>query len=155
MCDSKQDKEKTMADNRIHEASWDLVNALRETTQTISNSFVATQDLNLRFAQSIFLNGIEVIEKETGTMNSLMQELDQQRQRQQEAFEKLTYATLDISTNYFRTLFSWYQRMGDATQSLSQQGLKYAQDATRQTMETATHAVRHGAEQAQENLHQG
>ena len=144
-----------MADTRIQEASWDLINSLRETNQAVANSFVAMQDLNLQFAQSVFLNGVEVLENQTNQTRDLMQVVGQQMQRQQEAYEKLVYATLDIYTNYYRTLFSFYQHMTDAAQAMTQQGVKYTQHATRQAVETATSTLRRGAEQAQQNMHQG
>ena len=53
-----------MADNRINEASWDLVNSLQETNQAVANSVVATQDHYLKFTQNLFLSGTEVLEKQ-------------------------------------------------------------------------------------------
>ncbi|HLI09574.1 MAG TPA: hypothetical protein VKV40_23630 [Ktedonobacteraceae bacterium] len=136
-----------MADNRITEASWDLINSWRETNQLAANSMVAIQDFDLKFAQNIFLNGVEVLERQEEIMSNLTQGLQQQGLRQQSAFEKLVNATMDMYAGYWHTLFSFYRSIGDSTQNAVQQGVKYAQDATRQAMETAANAARQGAEQ--------
>jgi hypothetical protein len=36
-----------MADNRLHDASWDLVNSVREANQTVANTLVTVLDRNL------------------------------------------------------------------------------------------------------------
>jgi hypothetical protein len=39
-----------MADNRLHDASWDLVNSVREANQNVANTLVTVLDRNLKFA---------------------------------------------------------------------------------------------------------
>ena len=54
-----------MTDNKqfqqVHEASWDMVNSFRETSQTVADSLVAIQDHNLKFTQNIFLTWMEML----------------------------------------------------------------------------------------------
>lgn len=144
-----------MADNRISESSWDLINSWRESNQIVANSVVAMQEINLKVAQSIFLNGVEALERQEEIMRNLTQGLQQQGQKQQSAFEKLASATSDIYAGYFRTLFSFYRSIGENTQSMMQQSMRYAQDVTRQTMETATNATWQRAEQFERDMRQG
>jgi hypothetical protein len=143
-----------MADNRITESSWDLINSWRESNQIVANSIVALQDFNLKFAQSVFLNGVEVLERQEEIVRNLTQGLQQQGQRQRSDFEKLANVTSDMYAGYWRTLFSFYRSIGENTQNAMQQGIRYTQDATRQTIETAASATRQGAEQFEQNMHQ-
>lgn len=130
-----------MADNRINEASWDLVNSMRDTNQAVANSVVEVQDRYIKFGQNMFLNGTEVIDKQAESARNLMKEWQGQVQRQQEAFQRLTYATLDLYMNFLRTPFSFYQQVMKATEVATRQGLEYAQKATRQTMDVASSAM--------------
>src|SRR5436309_3116272 len=72
MADTKQFQQ-------VQDASWNLVNSYRETSQTLVDSLITLQDRNLKLAQSIFLNWMEL----------LMQPWGQQTREQQEAFQKL------------------------------------------------------------------
>jgi paraquat-inducible protein B len=139
-----------MADNRINEASWDLVNSFHETSQTVANTLVAVQDRNMRFAQSIFLSGVEVLENQIENTRNLTQEWEQQVQKQQEAYQKLAYATVDIYMNFLRAPLSFYQQFMDATQTATRRGIEFAQSTTRQSVDAAAQAAQRTTRQAQE-----
>lgn len=144
-----------MADNRINEASWDLVNSMRDTSQAVANNVVEAQDRYIKFSQNTFLSGTEVLEKQTESTRNLMKEWQQQVQKQQEAFQRLTYATLDLYMNFLRTPFSFYQQLMSATEAATRQGLEYAQQATRQTMDVTGSMMQRGYEQVQSAAKQG
>ncbi|HEX6555819.1 MAG TPA: hypothetical protein VF026_23875 [Ktedonobacteraceae bacterium] len=144
-----------MADNRINQASWDLVNSLQDTNQAVANSVVATQEHYLKFTQSLFLSGTEVLENQIESTRNLTQEWGKQAQKQQEAVQRLAYATLDLYTNFLRTPFSFYQKMLDVTTNTALQGLENGQRATRQTIDTAENAAQRGLDQAQKAARQG
>lgn len=139
-----------MADNRINEASWDLVNSFHETSQTVANTLVAVQDRNMKFAQSIFLSGVEVLENQIENTRNLTQEWGQQVQKQQEAYQKLAYATVDIYMNFLRAPLSFYQQFMDATQTATRRGIEFAQSTTRQSVDAAAQAAQRTTRQAQE-----
>jgi len=143
-----------MADNRINAASWDLVNSFHEANQTVANTLVAVQDRNMRFAQSIFLSGVEVLENQIENTRNLTQEWGQQVQKQQEAYQKLAFATVDIYMDFFRAPLSFYQQFMDATQTAARRGIEYAQSTTRQSVDTAAQATQRGLEQAQRTTRQ-
>lgn len=129
-----------MADNRINEASWDLVNSIHETNQTVANSLVAVQDRNMRFAQNIFLSGIEVLQNQVENTRNVMQEWGQQAQKQQEAYQRLTSATVDIYIDFLRAPFTFYQQLMEVTQTAARRGLEQAQKATREAQQSAQKA---------------
>jgi len=155
-----------MADNRIHDASWDVVNSIRETNQTLANSAVAAVDRNMKFAQSVFSNWTEVLESQTEDMRHLMREWDQQVKRQQEAFQRLAYATMDVYLSFLRIPFSFYRQVIDTAEEATQRGLGYAQNVAHQSIDAATSAARQttdttgavvqrGLDQAQKTTRQG
>src|SRR5207248_2024346 len=60
-----------------------------ETLQALMDSAIAAQERNTRLAQSILENGIEVLKSQVNVTHSLIQELGQQFQKQQDAFQAL------------------------------------------------------------------
>jgi hypothetical protein len=124
-----------MADNRIHDASWDVVNSARDANQTVANTTVTILDRNMKFAQSTFLSGIEVLERETDDMRNLTREWGQQVQKQQDAFQQLAYGTMDTYINFFRAWFSLYQQVWGVTRSAVDREFHYAQDAAQRAQE--------------------
>ena len=99
-----------MADNKLQDASWDLVNSVREANQAVATTTVTILDRNLKFAQSTFLSGMEVLEKETKDMSNLAQVGREQLQQQQDAFQRLASGLMDLSMNFWRTGFSFPQQ---------------------------------------------
>jgi hypothetical protein len=100
-----------MADTRLYEASSNLVNSVREANQTGANMLVTVLDQNMKFAQSTFLSGVEVLEKEINDMSNLAQVGRQQLQQQQDAFQRLASGLMDLSMNFWRTGFSFPQQI--------------------------------------------
>jgi hypothetical protein len=82
-----------MTDNKqlqqVQEATWDMVDSLREANRTIADSDMTMQDHNLRFAQNLFLSWIEVLTPQTQSTPRL-QSWRQPTQKQQDAFQRLT-----------------------------------------------------------------
>ena len=132
-----------MADTRINEASWDLVDSLHDTNQAVADHFVATQDRNLKFAQNLLLIGIEAVESQTENARHLMDQWVPQLPKQQEAFHRLMNATLDVYLNFLRIPFAYYQEGVHATQ----RAIQFAHHATQQAIEAAGTATQR--EQAQ------
>jgi hypothetical protein len=122
-------KGKTVTDNKIQDASWDIVNATRDANQAVANTTVTILDRNLKFAQTTFLSGIEILERETDDLQTLTREWGQHIQKQQEAFQKLAYATMDTYVNFLRSWFSFYQQGWTAMSSVGARELQFAQEA--------------------------
>ena len=76
-----------MVDNKqlqqVQEASWDVVNSLRETSQTVADNLVALQDHNLKFTQNIFLSWMDVLTHQAESTRRLQQQWEQQTRAQQ------------------------------------------------------------------------
>ena len=82
-----------MTDNKqfqqVNQATWDLVDSLRETNRTLADSVMTMQDHNLRLTQDLFLSWIEVLTLQTQSTPRLPS-WRQPTQKQQDAFQRRT-----------------------------------------------------------------
>ena len=124
-----------MADDRLYDASSDLVTSMREVNQTVATTLVTILDRNLKFAQSLFLSGIEVLEGETEDLRHLTHVWGQQTQPQQESFQKLASGAMETYLNVLRTWLSFPQQIGSATRSAVDRELQFAQDGAQRERE--------------------
>ncbi len=118
-----------MTDNRIQEASWDVVNSVRDTNQAVASTAVTVLDRNVKFAQNTFLGGIEILEQETDDLRSLTREWGQQVQKQQEAFQKLWFGSMETYMNFLNTWFSFYQQVWGANRTVLDREFQFGQEA--------------------------
>ena len=125
-----------------------------ESLQPLVDSAIAAQERNTRLAQSILENGIEVLKSQISLTQSLMQELGQQFQKQQDAFQTLAQESMDAYRDFiFAPLTFWQKALGTAEaatleelknfQKVTEQGLETIQKTTRQAASTAEKATRH------------
>ena len=113
-----------------------------EGLQALVESAIAAQERNTRLAQSIFENGIEVFKSQVSVTNSLMQELGQQFQKQQDAFQSLAQGSMDAYRDFiFAPLIFWQKALG-AAESATLEGLKNFQKVTEQGLETIQKTTR-------------
>jgi hypothetical protein len=78
-----------MEKETLNDAAKHMIESLREANQAVAESVIAAQERNVKFAQSIFTSGVEVLKSHAEGTQALLQELDQQTKKQQEAFLKL------------------------------------------------------------------
>src|SRR6266704_6851566 len=109
--------------------------------QTMASSAVAAQERNVKFAQSFLQNGTEVLKSHGESTRALMQTLDEQSQKQQEAFQTLARETWDAYMGFFSSPFNYYQQTMETAESIAWQGVETAQKITRQGMEAAQKAT--------------
>lgn len=81
-----------------------------EIIQALVNTNVAAYDRNLRLAQSIFNDGIEVLKNSALDARSLTQEMVQETQRQQEQFQDLTQAFTRAYVDFLRLPLAYYRQ---------------------------------------------
>lgn len=115
-----------------------------EDLQAFADHVIATQERNIKFAQSVVENAIEVLKSQVGIARSLIQELGQQAQRQQETFQSLAQESFDAYLTFLRTPLSYYQQAFEAAETATRRGLESFQEASRQAVESmrrATHSV--------------
>jgi hypothetical protein len=80
-------------DTNMNEAAKNLSRSVSETNQTIARSAVEAQERNMRFAQSMFDNGIEVLKNHAEATQNLMRTLAAQAQNPQGALQAVMEST--------------------------------------------------------------
>src|SRR5207302_4438404 len=123
-----------MAENKVNKAVSNLSDSLRETNQAIAESAVATQERNLRFAQSIFENGIKVIKSNAEDTRNLIHTVVDRPQKPQDAYQAVV-----------NTAISAQERNVRFTQSVLQDGNEVLQH----NVENARSLLQTVAEQSQ------
>ena len=78
-----------MAENKVNEVVSNLTRSIRETNSAIAENTVAAQERNVRFAQSTFENGVELLKSHAEGTRSLIGELSEHPQEQQGTFSTL------------------------------------------------------------------
>ena len=121
----------------------------QEGFQAVVDSTVAAQERNTRFAQSVFENGIEVLKSQVGLTRGLMQELEQQAHKQQDAFQALARESWDAYLGFMRAPFSYYQRAFDTAQTTMREGFEDFKKAANQGVENLQKETRSTEKAAQ------
>jgi len=132
-----------MTENIVSEAAWNWTKAMNDTNRAFTDSVVAAQESNMRYAQSIFENGIEVVKSHAQQTRMLTQALQEQSQRQREASQVLIQESVGAYTDLFSALFSCYRQLWDNAGGVVWQGV----DATRKM-------ARGGFDATQMTMHQ-
>lgn len=122
--------------------------------KSLVDSTIAAQERNTKLAQSILENGVEVLKSQASVAQSLVQDLGQQFQIQQDAFQVLARESMDAYKDFvFAPLTFWQQAMNTAEaatvegyqnfQKATQQGMDVMQKTAHQAASMTNQAVRH------------
>ncbi len=144
-----------MSENILSEATWNWTRAMNDASKALANTAVAAQERNMRYAQSMFENGLEVVKSHTQETRSLTQALVEQSQKQQEAFQALAHEATEAYTGFFSTMFSYYRQVYENAGAAAWQSVDVAQKMTREGMDVAQKVTREGLDVAQEVMRKG
>ena len=122
--------------------------------KSLVDSTIAAEERNTKLAQSILENGVEVLKSQASVAQSLVQDLGQQFQIQQDAFQVLARESMDAYKDFvFAPLTFWQQAMNSAEaaaiegyqnfQKATQQGMDAMQQTAHQAASMTNQAVRH------------
>lgn len=103
--------------------------------QAAAQGLVAAQERTNQYVQGFFNEGIEVLKSQAESMRALLQDLDQQIRKQQEALQTLARAPMEVTLDILRTPLAAYQEALGMAETLTRQGLEQMQQATHQTRE--------------------
>jgi uncharacterized protein YukE len=113
-----------MAEETVNEAALQVITSLREANQAIAWSVVAAQERNAKFAHSLFTSGVEVLKSHAEETQTLLQELEQQTQKQQAVFQKLVQ---ELGQDARQELEQQMQKQQENFQKLAQELEQQAQ----------------------------
>ena len=116
-----------------------------EGLQAVVDSAIAAQERNTRLAQSILENGIEVLKSQVGVTHSLVHELGQQYQKQQEAFQALAQESLEAYKDFLFAPVTFFQKAMDAAEVATREGMKNFQQMAQQGVEQFNKTTRQAA----------
>lgn len=116
-----------------------------ESFQTVVDSTLAAQERNTRLAQNVLENGIEVLKSQSNLTHSLMQELGQQFQKQQEAFQTLAQESVEAYKDFLFAPLTFWQKVMSTTQIATVEGLQNFQKTTDEGLENFQKASRQAA----------
>jgi hypothetical protein len=150
----------------IERATEQLTDSTRQAFQILADRTVAWQESNLRFTQSFFQNVVEQLHSQAEGTREAAQNLQEQGQRQQEAFETLSQEGTNVYAEFLNSALSFYQEAlraaTEAAQSniqrgvqATQQGVQATSQAGQQAVEAANQAGQQGAQAVREAGEQG
>jgi len=119
--------------------------------QALVEKAIEAQERNTKYAEGVFENGVEVLKSQAENARKMMQELGQQTQKQQEAFQALMHESVNAYLDFFRTPFSYYQLALEAYETAAKQTLESFQKAAQQGLENiknVTQQAQHTAKSA-------
>jgi hypothetical protein len=95
-----------MKGNQSHEAALQqLIQGFQEANQAIVESALAVQERNMLFAQSLYSDWFSVLQDHTQNHQTLMLEMEQQIQKQQDAYRKMVQESV---ARYFDSLIAGF-----------------------------------------------
>ena len=97
-----------MSQTEINVAALDFAKSLRQMYTSVVDATIASQERNVKFAQSAFERGLEEMKSQTDTASELSQAVTQQTQKQREAFEVLAHQAVDAYLDYFHDVLALY-----------------------------------------------
>jgi len=76
----------TRNQNKVNDAAWNLSTSVRESNQAIVDSVVSAQERNMKFAQNIFENEVELLKSHAEHTRSVMEEVVGEPEKSQAFF---------------------------------------------------------------------
>ena len=122
--------------------------------QALVESTIEAQERNTKFAQSTLENGLEVLKSQVSVTHSLMRELEQQYQKQQEAFQALAQESFDAYRDFIFAPLNFFQKALSTSEAATRQGLENFQELTQQSMENIQKATVQATQEAEKATRQ-
>ena len=115
----------------IEQATEQLTDSARQSFQKLADRTVALQESNLRLTQGFFQNWIEQVNNQAQGTREATQGLQEQGQRQREAFETLSQEATNAYSEFLNSALSFYQEALSTATQVSQQNMQQAAQATK------------------------
>jgi vacuolar-type H+-ATPase subunit H len=146
-----------MTEKQIPEVPQKLLDSFQETTQLIAENIVAAQERNMKFVQSTFTSAVEVLRSNLDATRALMQDLEQQTRKQQEAFQKLAPGGaesqwMETSMAFLRAPLTSYQQTLDAAEKATRLGLETFDKAVEEFEKVSQQFSQEGSKRASKKI---
>ena len=114
--------EQQQAEN-IQQASEQLTDSAVRSFRMLADRTVALQESNLRLTQNFFENWIKQMHNQAQSTREATQNLQEQGQRQREAFETLSQEATNAYSEFLNSALSFYQEALSSATQVAQQNL--------------------------------
>lgn len=94
---------------QVNEAAEKFARAIADSYRSVAERGVSAQQLNAELTQSFFNGVIENLRVQAEGNRDLTRELVEHQQRQQEATQALTQASVGAYMEFLNSMFSYYQ----------------------------------------------
>ncbi len=113
--------------NKVNDATWNISQSVRDSNQAIADSVVAAQERNLKFAQSVFENEVELLKSHAEHTRSFVEEFVGEPARNEAFFQSFASSAVAAQERNVRFAQSFLESgtellkvHGDSTRSLMQ-----------------------------------
>jgi hypothetical protein len=139
----------------INQAMEQLADSAQQSFQMLADRTVRVQERNLMLTQSFFQNWIEQVHNQAEGTRDAAQDLQEQSQRQQEAFETLSQEATNAYSEYLNSALAFYQEAISTASQVAQGNMQNAAQFTQQGMQAASQAGQQAVQAASQAGQQG
>jgi hypothetical protein len=139
----------------INQAMEQLADSAQQSFQMLADRTVRVQERNLMLTQSFFQNWIEQMHNQAQGTREVTQDLQEQSQRQREAFETLSQEATNAYSEYLNSALAFYQEALNTANQVGQSNVENAAQYTQQGVQAASQAAQQGVQAASQAAQQG
>lgn len=132
----------------LQQAQEQWTDAAQQSFQVLADRMVAVQESNLRLTQSFFQNWLEQVHGQTQDTLKATQSLQEQGQRQREAFETLSGEATNVYSEFLNSTLSFYQETLNTASQAAQSNIQRGAQATQQSSLAVAQAFSQAGQQA-------
>jgi hypothetical protein len=138
----------------ITQAAEQLTDSTQQVFRILADRTVSLQESNLKLTQRFFQNWIERLHNQAEGAREATQGLQEQGQRQREAFETLSQEGTNAYSEFLNSALSFYQEALNTATQVGQQNLQQGAQATQQSVQAGVQAASQATQQAMEAVSQ-
>lgn len=128
-----------MTENKLNEVAWNMIRSLSEINRSVTTSVTTAQERNMRFAQGVFDNSLEVLKSHADAVCSLAEEI----------VEKPDKPT-EIAQDIVNTTVAAYDRNLRLTQSIFNDSIEVLKNSAADTRELAQGMIEQSQKQQEQ-----
>jgi hypothetical protein len=119
----------------------ELVQKQQEAWQVMTESVVAAQERNMKFAQGVFENSLQVLQSHAESTRGLMQTLIDEARTRQDAYRTLVQASVEAYRSFLSAPVSYFEQAVDVAENAARQGQKVAHKTAENSKQVAHKAA--------------
>jgi hypothetical protein len=139
----------------VNQAMEQLADSAQQSFQMLADRTVRVQQRNLLLTQSFFQNWIEQVNNQAEGTRDATQNLQEQGQRQREAFETLSQEATNAYSEYLNSALSFYQEAMSTAAQVAQSNVQNAAQFTQQGVQATSQAAQQSVQATSQAAQQG